>query len=74
MAAYLDSCTNADPRNKLFKDYLRFIEQFQPKAFLFENVPGLLSLGNGRVFRQILHEGYHVTLETASLALQGGEG
>ena len=56
MAAYLDSCTNADPRNKLFKDYLRFIEQFQPKAFLFENVPGLLSLGNGRVFRQILHE------------------
>jgi len=38
----------SDPRNKLFKYYLRFIEEFEPKAFLFENVPGLLSLGDGR--------------------------
>jgi DNA (cytosine-5)-methyltransferase 1 len=53
----------SDPRNKLFKDYLRFLEEFEPKAFLFENVPGLLSLGDGKVFRQILREfeehGYH---------------
>ena len=33
------------PRNKLFKDYVRFLEEFEPKTFLFENVPGLLSLG-----------------------------
>ena len=46
----------SDPRNKLFKDYLRFLEHFKPKAFLFENVPGLLSLGNGKVFRQILRD------------------
>ena len=55
----------SDKRNKLFKDYLRFLEEFEPKAFLFENVPGLLSLGDGKVFRQILREfeehGYHVT-------------
>jgi DNA (cytosine-5)-methyltransferase 1 len=55
----------SDPRNKLFKDYLRFLEEFEPKAFLFENVPGLLSLGDGKVFRQIVREfaehGYHVT-------------
>lgn len=55
----------SDPRNKLFKDYLRFLEEFEPKAFLFENVPGLLSLDDGKVFRQILSEfdehGYHVT-------------
>ena len=54
-----------DPRNKLFKDYVRFVEEFEPKTFLFENVPGLLSLGDGRVFRQILREfevlGYNVT-------------
>lgn len=43
-----------DPRNKLFKHYERFVEEFQPKAFLFENVPGLLSLGDGKVFRQII--------------------
>lgn len=27
-----------DPRNKLFKDYVRFLEEFEPKTFLFENV------------------------------------
>jgi DNA (cytosine-5)-methyltransferase 1 len=54
-----------DPRNKLFRDYVRFLEEFEPQTFLFENVPGLLSLANGRVFRQILREfvrlGYQVT-------------
>ncbi len=55
----------SDKRNKLFKDYIRFLDEFEPKAFLFENVPGLLSLGDGKVFRQIVREfeehGYHVT-------------
>ena len=54
-----------DPRNRLFKDYLRFLDEFEPKAFLFENVPGLLSLEDGKVFRQILSQfeehGYHFT-------------
>ena len=54
-----------DPRNRLFQDYVRFVEEFEPKTFLFENVPGLLSLGDGKVFRQISSEferlGYHVT-------------
>lgn len=54
-----------DPRNKLFQDYVRFLEEFEPKTFLFENVPGLLSLGDGLVFRQIMREfadhGYYVT-------------
>lgn len=55
----------SDKRNKLFKDYVRFLDEFEPKAFLFENVPGLLSLGDGKVFRQIVREfedhGYTVT-------------
>lgn len=44
----------SDPRNKLFQHYARFVDEFRPKTFLFENVPGLLSLGNGKVFDQIL--------------------
>lgn len=54
-----------DPRNALFKHYLRFLDEFKPKAILFENVPGMLSLANGHIFEQIMIElqrhGYHVT-------------
>ena len=32
-----------DYRNYLFESYLRVVTQFKPKAFVFENVPGLLS-------------------------------
>ncbi len=53
-----------DPRNKLFKQYAKFLAEFKPKTFVFENVPGLLSFGNGAVFNQIVLEfsklGYRV--------------
>ena len=65
----------ADPRNQLFKDYMRFLEEFEPRTFLFENVPGLLSLADGRVFRQILREfaelGYEVTARILFAAQYG---
>jgi len=32
-----------DPRNSLFKDFLRFVAVMEPKFFLMENVMGLLS-------------------------------
>ncbi|OEU69629.1 MAG: DNA (cytosine-5-)-methyltransferase [Desulfovibrio sp. S3730MH75] len=31
-----------DPRNELLLQYFRFVESFQPKAFIVENVPGML--------------------------------
>jgi DNA (cytosine-5)-methyltransferase 1 len=65
----------ADPRNKLFKDYVRFLDEFQPKTFLFENVPGLLSLGDGKVLDRILSEfarlDYHVTIKILFAAHYG---
>lgn len=64
-----------DPRNKLFKDYVRFLEEFEPKTFLFENVPGLLSLGDGKVLDLILSEfrrlEYHVTVKILFAAHYG---
>lgn len=33
-----------DPRNSLFMDFVRFVNHFQPKFFMMENVPGLLSM------------------------------
>lgn len=57
----------SDPRNSLFKHYARFVEEFSPKAFVFENVPGLLSMGDGAIFRNILQVfnelGYHLSVK-----------
>ena len=39
-----------DPRNYLYKLYAAFLKKFDPKIFLFENVPGILSAGNGELF------------------------
>lgn len=38
-----------DERNKLYKNFVRFVEYFKPKAFMMENVPNILSIGGGIV-------------------------
>lgn len=43
-----------DSRNHLFKDFLRFVDEFQPKAVLIENVPGMLSFEKGATVLAIL--------------------
>lgn len=35
-----------DERNAMFKHFIRYLEEFAPKRFLFENVPGMLSLSD----------------------------
>lgn len=45
-----------DPRNSLFKHYVRFLDEFEPKTLLIENVPGMLSLGGGVIYDRILRE------------------
>ncbi len=43
-----------DPRNKLYLTYIRLVEEIQPKAFVIENVPGLVSLFNGAIKDNII--------------------
>ena len=38
-----------DPRNKLYLSYIRLVEEIKPRAFVVENVPGLVGLFNGEV-------------------------
>lgn len=45
-----------DPRGTLLWDYLRVIREIEPTCFIFENVAGLLSIDNGKVFRDFLEE------------------
>lgn len=52
----------SDLRNSLFQEVLRVTAVLRPKAVVIENVPGLLSLGDGRYLTSILSglraEGY----------------
>lgn len=54
-----------DPRNRLFREFLRLVTEVQPSAFIMENVFGLLSMQDGRVKDEIIEAfteaGYHVS-------------
>lgn len=43
-----------DDRNSLFLEFLRFVDEFEPKAVLIENVPGLVSFEGGATLQAIL--------------------
>lgn len=43
----------ADPRNELYKLYARFLNRYNPKMFVFENVPGILTARGGEAWRNL---------------------
>ena len=45
-----------DDRNKLYKSFVRFVGYFRPQAFVMENVPNILSIGEGAVKNAILKD------------------
>ena len=48
----------ADPKHRLYEEYLRIVSRFRPAVFLMENVPGLLSakLGGESMFARIYED------------------
>lgn len=54
-----------DPRNFLFKQFVRFVKEFNPKYFVLENVTNIITTSNGYFKQQIIKEfenlGYQVT-------------
>ncbi len=56
----------SDPRNHLYKHYVKFLEKYQPKMFVFENVPGILSAKNGeyldKIFKAVKKVGYNLAI------------
>lgn len=57
-----------DYRNFLFESFVKVVNEFKPKAFVFENVPGMLSAKPGnikvtdRVYKAFQDIGYEITI------------
>jgi len=55
-----------DPRNHLYIHYVEFLKRYQPKMFVFENVPGILSANNGeflnKIFKAVKEIGYELDI------------
>ncbi len=64
-----------DPRNFLFKEFVRVVKQLSPKYFVFENVVGLLNTKGGAVLAAILAEfralGYSCDFQVLNAASYG---
>lgn len=56
-----------DPRNSLYIEYYRFVSILEPDFFVLENVPGLLSMENGRykddIIKRFTELGYNVDFQ-----------
>lgn len=53
-----------DSRNHLFREYLRFVSEFEPRAVLIENVPGIVSFEGGSTLEAILESLRRLDYET----------
>ncbi len=65
----------ADPRNKLYQKVIKCLEIIRPKAFVFENVPGMLSVGGRNVAEIVCKQadkaGYQVKAALLNAAWYG---
>lgn len=64
-----------DPRNFLFKEFVRVVREALPRTLIMENVPGMVSTTKGEVIRQICEEfancGYDITWNILDAANYG---
>jgi len=65
----------SDPRNQLIFHYLQIVADVRPRWFIFENVEGLLTSGDGTAVASLVSEfiriGYSVRVEKVNLAAFG---
>lgn len=61
-----------DPRNKLYKQFVRIVDDIKPASIMGENVQGLVSMAKGEVIQQICEDfanvGYDVTWDLLNAA------
>ncbi len=61
-----------DPRNKLYKQFMRIVDEMKPATMFGENVPGLVSMGKGHIIQQICEDfancGYDISWDILDAA------
>ena len=64
-----------DPRNMLFREFVRIVRIFEPNFIVFENVSGLVSMAGGAILAAIISEfeaaGYDCTYQVLNSADYG---
>ena len=64
-----------DPRNSLYKHFIRIVKIVRPEWVVMENVEGLLSIGEGTVLKQVLEDfgrvGYELHYKVVNMAKYG---
>ena len=64
-----------DPRNALYEEFVRVVREAKPAMFVGENVPGLVSMLQGDIIKQICEDfamvGYDVTWDILNAADYG---
>lgn len=50
---HMETPMEEDPRNNLYKLYVRFLKRYHPRMFVFENVMGIESANGGKTWKNI---------------------
>lgn len=65
----------SDPRNWLYLDFVRLIDELRPEAYFIENVPAMESIDDGSIFNDLLARlralGYSATSSVINAATYG---
>jgi len=63
----------ADPRNELYLEFVRMAAELKPSAVSFENVPGMLTLGDGRYLADLVARLEELGYQTSVWNLKASE-
>jgi len=62
-----------DPRNSLYVHYLKYLDEFRPRWFVFENVRGFLHCGKGRFYNAFQDALAELGYSTASAVMNAAD-
>lgn len=64
-----------DPRNHLYKYFIKLVSDYKPKWIVMENVQGITNIGEGVILTQILEDfaniGYTIDYRVVNMAMYG---